>query len=492
MEKPEGVAQEQMRANLESLRESGVDPYPRRFERSCFSREVVDDFDRLEGSEVTVAGRLMATRGHGKAGFADLVDEQGKMQLYVRRDEVGDEQFAVWGLLSVGDIVGARGEVFKTRSGEVSIKVKELTLLAKALLSLPEKWHGLKDKEIRYRRRYLDLIANEETRNVFRARSRIIHIMREFLAERDFLEVETPILQPIYGGAFARAFETHHHSLDLTLYLRIADELYLKRLIVGGFERVFEIGKDFRNEGMDSTHSPEFTQLELYQAYADYNVMMETAESLFERLAIELHGGTTLTWQGQEIDVKAPWKRVKVMDAVAGVVGNDALKSRETLAAAAQAAGLDLGDPESDGLPGFGELVEKILSEFVEPKLMEPTFLIDYPVEISPLAKQTSDDPSIVERFEIFIAGIELGNSFTELNDPDEQVRRLSAQVERRAEGDEEAHGMDDDFITALKHGMPPTGGLGLGVDRVIMLLTDSPGIRDVILFPAMRPERDE
>ncbi len=492
MEKPEGVAQEQMRANLESLRESGVDPYPRRFERSCVSLEVVDGFDRLEGSEVTVAGRLMATRGHGKAGFADLVDEKGKIQLYVRRDEVGDEQFAVWKLVTVGDIVGARGEVFKTRSDEVSIKVKEFTLLAKALLPLPEKWHGLKDKEIRYRKRYLDLISNEETRDVFRARSRIVHIMRDFLAERDFLEVETPILQPIYGGAFARAFETHHHSLDLKLYLRIADELYLKRLIVGGFERVFEIGKDFRNEGMDSTHSPEFTQLELYQAYADYNVMMETTESLFERLAIELHGGTKFTWQGQEIDVKAPWNRVKVMDAVAGIVGNDALKSRDALAAAAQAAGLDLGDPEGDGLPGFGELVEKILSEFVEPKLMEPTFLVDYPIEISPLAKQTPDDPAIVERFEIFIAGIELGNSFTELNDPDEQVRRLSTQVERRADGDEEAHGMDDDFITALKHGMPPTGGLGLGVDRVIMLLTDSPGIRDVILFPAMRPERDE
>ncbi len=492
MERPEGVAQEQMRANLESLRESGVDPYPRRFERSRLSREVVDDFDRLEGSEVTVAGRLMATRGHGKAGFADLVDEKGKMQLYVRRDEVGDEQFAVWKLLDVGDIVGARGEVFKTRSGEVSIKVKELTLLAKALLPLPEKWHGLKDKEIRYRRRYLDLISNEETRSVFRARSRIVHIMRDFLTERGFLEVETPILQPIYGGAFARAFETHHHSLDLKLYLRIADELYLKRLIVGGFERVFEIGKDFRNEGMDRTHSPEFTQLELYQAYADYNVMMETTESLFERLAFELTGGTSFTWQGREIDVKAPWKRVKVMEAVADAVGADALKSREALAAAARAADLDLGDPVGDELPGFGELVEKILSELVEPKLMEPTFLIDYPLEISPLAKQTPGDPTIVERFEVFIAGIELGNSFTELNDPDEQVRRLSAQVDKRAQGDEEAHGMDDDFIMALKHGMPPTGGLGIGVDRVVMLLTDSPGIRDVILFPAMRPERDK
>ncbi len=492
MEKPEGVAQDQMRANLESLRENGVDPYPRRFERSHHSREVVNDFDRLEGSEVTVAGRLMAVRGHGKAGFADLVDVKGKMQLYVRRDEVGDEQFAVWELLNVGDIVGARGEVFRTRSDEVSLKVKKLVLLAKALLPLPEKWHGLKDKELRYRRRYLDLISNEETRAVFRTRSRIVRIMREFLTERDFLEAETPILQPIYGGAFARAFETHHRSLDLTLYLRIADELYLKRLIVGGFERVFEIGKDFRNEGMDRTHSPEFTQLELYQAYADYNVMMETTESLFERLACELHGGTRFTWQGQEIDVKAPWKRVKVMDAVAEVVGEDALRSREALVVAARAAGLDPDDLQGDELPSFGKLVEKILDELVEPKLTEPTFLIDYPLEISPLAKQTPDDPDIVERFEIFIAGIELGNSFTELNDPDEQVRRLSAQVEKRAGGDEEAHGMDEDFIMALRHGMPPTGGLGIGVDRVVMLMTDSPGIRDVILFPTMRPEQSE
>ncbi|MBN2565884.1 MAG: lysine--tRNA ligase [Candidatus Eisenbacteria bacterium] len=473
-----------MRENLTRLRELGVEPYPPRSERTHTAREIADGFDVLEGKSVTVAGRLMAVRGHGKAGFADLVDGTGKTQLYVKADVAGPGLFEVWKLLDVGDIVGARGEVFKTRSGEVSVKVEVLTLLAKALRPLPEKWHGLKDKELRYRQRYLDLIANEDSRRVFEVRSAMLRIAREFLHERDFLEVETPVLQPIYGGAFAQPFVTQHHALDMTLYLRIADELYLKRLIVGGFERVFEIGKDFRNEGMDRTHSPEFTQLELYQAYADYHDMMEITESMVVRMAEHVVGDTRVPWQEGEIDLRRPWKRLRVMDALAGVVGRDAVTDAASLAAAARKEGIDVADGAS-----WGDIIEQVLSERVEPDLMEPTFLIDYPKSVSPLAKQTPENPEIVERFEVFAGGLELGNSFTELNDPDEQRRRLEDQVEEREKGDDEAHGMDEDFVRALEHGMPPTGGLGIGLDRLVMLLTNSWNIRDVILFPPMRPE---
>jgi lysyl-tRNA synthetase class 2 len=487
LEKTEKGLPAQMRENLESLRELGVEPYPLRSERTHTASEVVDGFEELEGTRVAVAGRLMAMRGHGKAGFGDLVDGSGKIQLYVRKDDVEERLFETWGLLDVGDIVGVTGEVFRTRSGEPSVKVDGLAVLAKALLPLPEKWHGLKDKELRYRHRYLDLIANADSRKVFEARSEILRVARDFLHERGFIEVETPVLQPIYGGAFARAFETHLHALDLTLYLRIADELYLKRLIVGGLERVFEIGKDFRNEGMDRTHSPEFTQLELYQAYADYHDMMEITESMVVHMAEAIHGGTRIPWAEGEIDVAPPWTRLRVMDAVRDVVGDEALGDDSKLAAAARKAGLDVPDGATRG-----DTIEGILSELVEPRLVEPTFLMDYPKEISPLAKQTPDDPEIVERFEFFIGGLELGNSFSELNDPDEQVRRLEAQVEAREGGNAEAHGMDEDFVRALQHGMPPTGGLGIGLDRLVMLLTDSWNIRDVILFPPMRPEQEE
>jgi len=431
----------QMRENLARLRELGVEPYPRRSARTHTAEAVVADFEALEGAEVTVAGRLMAIRGHGKAGFADLVDGTGKIQLYVRKDEVGEELFEIWRLLDVGDIVGATGEAFRTRSGEVSVKVRGLAVLAKALLPLPEKWHGLKDKELRYRQRYLDLVANADSRRTFEVRSQLLKVARDFLHERDFIEVETPVLQPTYGGAFARPFETHHHALDIPLYLRIADELYLKRLIVGGMERVFEIGKDFRNEGC-------------------------------------------FPWLDGEIDVAPPWRRLKVMDAVEEVLGAEALSSDAALSSAARSAGLTISDGASRG-----EVIEAVLDELVEPNLSAPTFLIDYPKSISPLAKQTSEDPEIVERFEFFIGGLELGNSFTELNDPDEQTRRLEAQVQAREGGKAEAHGMDDDFVRALEHGMPPTGGLGIGFDRLVMLLTNSRNIRDVILFPAMRPE---
>ncbi len=484
LEKTEGGAAAQMRENLTRLRELGVDPYPLRSERTHTAGVIADEFETLEGKEVAVAGRLMAIRGHGKAGFADLVDGTGKVQLYVRKDDVEESLFAVWKLLDVGDIVGAKGEVFKTRSGEASVKVSGISVLAKALLPLPEKWHGLKDKELRYRQRYLDLIANAESRRAFEVRSDVLRIARDFMHERGFVEVETPVLQPIYGGAFARPFATHHHALDIPLYLRVADELYLKRLIVGGLERVFEIGKDFRNEGMDRTHSPEFTQLELYQAYADYHDMMEITESLTARLATEIHGGTVVPWQEGELDFAPPWRRLRVMDAVAEAVGADALGDVELLRKAARAAGLDV-----DAKAPYGAVVETVLDELVEPKLDQPTFLIDYPKSVSPLAKQTPEDPEIVERFEFFAGGLELGNSFTELNDPDEQRRRLVSQVEEREGGNAEAHGMDEDFIRALEHGMPPTGGLGIGLDRVIMLMTNSWNIRDVILFPSMRPE---
>ena len=484
MENTEKGLPAQMRENLARLRELGVEPYPRRSARTHTAEAVVDGFEALEGVEVTVAGRLMAIRGHGKAGFGDLVDGTGKVQLYVRRDDVGEELFEIWKLLDVGDIVGAKGEVFRTRSGEASVKVKGLAVLAKALLPMPEKWHGLKDKELRYRQRYLDLLANADSRRTFEVRSELLKVARDFLHERGFVEVETPVLQPTYGGAFARAFETHHHALDMPLYLRIADELYLKRLIVGGMERVFEIGKDFRNEGMDRTHSPEFTQLELYQAYADYHDMMDITEALVARLATVVHGGTRFPWSDGEIDVAPPWRRLKVMDAVEGAVGAEALASDAALCSAARSAGLTVPDGASRG-----DVIEGILDELVEPNLSAPTFLIDYPKSISPLAKQTPGDPEIVERFEFFIGGLELGNSFTELNDPDEQTRRLEAQVQAREGGNAEAHGMDEDFVRALEHGMPPTGGLGIGLDRLVMLLTNSWNIRDVILFPPMRPE---
>jgi lysyl-tRNA synthetase class 2 len=484
LEKGEGAVVAEMREHLRLLRERGVDPYPRRWERTHLSSEVVEGFDELSGSEVAVAGRLTAIRGHGKAGFADLTDAGGRIQLYVRRDDLGDDAYTVWKLLDVGDIVGARGDVFRTKTGEISVKVSSFDLLSKALRPLPEKWHGLRDKELRYRHRYLDLIANEETRRAFLARSRMIAAARSFLEGRGFVEVETPVLQPIYGGAFARPFVTHHHALDMPLYLRIADELYLKRLIVGGIERVFEIGKDFRNEGMDRTHSPEFTQLEVYQAYTDYNGMMELTESLIVALAEEVTGGTVIAWQGAEIDLTPPWRRVSVAEALAGAVGEAALTDASSLAAAAERAGVEVGEPVT-----FGRAAEKILDELVEPGFVEPTFLIDYPREISPLAKETPGDAQVVERFEVFIGGLELGNSFTELNDPEEQQRRFEEQVEQRAGGDPEAHGMDEDFVRALEYGMPPTGGLGIGLDRLAMLLTDSPNIRDVILFPPMRPE---
>jgi len=474
----------EMRHHLDELREAGVDPYPRRFVRTHFTGEIADEYEMYEGKTVSVAGRLMSIRSHGKAGFADLVDAGGTIQLFVRRDDVGDDAFAVWKLLDVGDHVGAEGEVMKTRTGETSVRVKELSVLSKALRPLPEKWHGLRDVEVRSRKRYLDLIANPESRRVFLARSAVLRSIRSFLDERGFLEVETPILQPIYGGAFATPFVTHHEALDADLYLRIADELYLKRLIVGGLERVFEIGKDFRNEGMDRTHSPEFTQLELYQAYADYEDMMALTEEMVVEAAKEATGGTAITWQGRSIDLSPPWRRLTVDDAVRDALGVGAGAPPEELAGAFEKAGVELPEKRDRAA-----LIETALDELVEPELIEPTFLMDYPKEISPLAKEKPEFPGVVERFEPFIGGLEIGNSFSELNDPVEQRARLELQEAERRGGDSEAQGIDEDFLTALEHGMPPTGGLGIGVDRLVMLLTDSAHIRDVILFPAMRHE---
>ena len=484
MERDENIAASAMREHAAELRERGVDPYPRTFSRTHTSRRVVEGFEDLEGSEVVVAGRLTANRAHGKAGFADLHDGDGRIQIYLRKDALGDQAFALWKLVDVGDIIGVRGEVMKTRTGEITVKASDVTVLAKSHLPLPEKWHGLRDKEARYRQRYLDLIANADSRDVFVKRSRILSVARSFLEERGFIEVETPVLQPIYGGAFARPFETHHHALDQTLYLRIADELYLKRLIVGGLERVFEIGKDFRNEGVDRTHSPEFTQLELYQAYADYNDMMDLTEKLVVRMAEEVCGGSRIEWQGTAIDLTPPWRRLRVADAVSESLGPGAGAGLDGMAEAAERRGLELPEPLTQGA-----LIETVLDALVEPELVEPTFLIDYPLEISPLAKATPYDRHTVERFEFFIGGLELGNSFTELNDPDEQRSRFEMQVEQREGGNAEAHGMDEDFVRALEHGMPPTGGLGIGLDRLVMLLTNQRNIRDVILFPAMRPE---
>jgi lysyl-tRNA synthetase class 2 len=448
---------EQRVARLKALASAGVNPFPYKFEVSHISREILRDFETLAaaGKAVTVAGRLMSKRPHGKAAFGHIRDRGGDVQIYFKLDDLGAEKWDLAGNLDIGDFVGASGEVFKTRTGEVTVHARDVVLLAKSLRPLPEKWHGLKDKETRYRQRYVDLFVNLDVREVFLKRAAAIASMREFLDSRGFIEVETPVLQPIYGGASASPFTTHHNALDMKLYLRIADELYLKRLLVGGLERVYEISKDFRNEGIDRTHNPEFTQLELYQAYADYFDMMDLFEEMTEKASVDAAGGTEVTYQGRRVNLKRPWRRLRVADAV-----------REF-------AGVDLG-AASDG-----EL-RVVCARAGEADR-------DYPVEISPLAKVSRSDERFAERFEPFVVGIELGNAFSEQNDPIVQRDRLEKQREEAA-GEEV---MDLDFIRALEYGMPPAGGLGVGVDRLIMLLTDSFSIRDVVLFPQMRQEAD-
>lgn len=472
---------------LRDLRARGTDPFIHtRYDRTHNVHALREHFDELSGSTVRIAGRITALRHHGKVTFADLQDGTGRIQLFAREDVLGEDEYRKFTQLDVGDIVGAGGELTKTRRGEISIAVAEFALLAKALRPIPEKWHGLRDIEARYRYRYLDLIANPNSRLVFIRRTRIISAMRKFLDERGFLEVETPMMHPVPGGALARPFITHHNALNLDLYLRIAPELYLKRLIIGGFEKVYEIGRNFRNEGISPRHNPEFTMLEAYWAYVDYEAIMELTESLICYVAQETLGTACITYQGNEIDLKPPWRRAKLFDALQEYTGVNfrEVRTDDQARAIAQQLGLEI-DQRDDR----GRIIDEVLKKKVVPHLIQPTFLIEYPVEISPLAKRCHHDPSLTERFQAFIGGLEVANAFSELNDPIDQRKRFEEQMRRRAAGDEEAHEMDWDFVRALEYGMPPTGGLGIGIDRLVMLLTDSPSIRDVILFPLLRPE---
>ncbi len=479
---------EQMQVRINKMKElesKGIDPFGHRFERTHTSKQIIDNFDSLEGQEASVAGRVMAIRGHGKASFVVLADKEGQIQIYVRMDEVGEEQYDIFRLWDIGDIVGVRGEIFRTHRGEISIKAKELTFLTKGLRPLPEKFHGLKDVELRYRQRYVDLIVNPDVKQTFIARSKIIRAIRNWLDAKGFLEVETPVLHNIAGGAAARPFITHHNTLDMPLYMRIALELHLKRLIVGGLEKVYEIGRVFRNEGIDIKHNPEFTLLELYQAYSDYNGMMELTENMVSDVAREILGSDTVTYQGEEICLKAPWRRITMFDAIKEHTGYDfnEITTDEAARAAAQEAGLDV-EKDADR----GNIINLFFEEKVEDKLIQPTFVMDYPIEISPLVKRKHDDPRLVYRFEGYIFGRELCNAYSELNDPIDQRERFAKQMELRAKGDEEANETDEDFLRALEYGMPPTGGLGIGIDRLVMFLTDAASIRDVILFPTMKP----
>ncbi|UCF07043.1 MAG: lysine--tRNA ligase [bacterium] len=472
---------------LEKIRELGIDPYPYRFQRTHSIAGTIENREQLIAGEVrlAVAGRIMSVRGHGHTAFGHIKDDTGTIQFYIRDDQLDEHEFGLFKLLDVGDIVGLWGVLFTTRSGELTVRVANLELLAKSIRPLPEKFHGLQDKELRYRHRYVDLIVNDEVMKVFRMRSKILETMRQFLLGNNFLEVETPILQPLYGGAMARPFVTRHNALDMDLYLRIADELYLKRLIVGGMERVFEFSKDFRNEGMDRSHNPEFTMLECYAAYWDYNDMMGFVEEMFSTLATEVCGTTDIQFGEHSIDLSPPWRRLTFFEALHEVAGEDLRASGEgRLEEIARSREIDL-----EGISGRTALLDTIFSELVEPALIQPTFITDYPLELSPLAKIHRADRGLVERFEPYIAGFEVGNAFSELNDPLDQRARFEAQAELRKAGLQDAHPVDDDYIRALEYGMPPTGGIGIGVDRVVMLLTGATSIRDVILFPQMRPE---
>jgi lysyl-tRNA synthetase class 2 len=483
--------QQQRLAKLERLRAAGIDPYPPRASRTHAIGDVLAQFDTLaeSGARLTLAGRIVgARRVMGKLAFAHIEDESGRIQLWLSKSDLGDEWFARFrDELDTFDIVQASGTLRRTKSGEASLFVQELQVLAKALNPPPEKWHGLSDQEERHRQRYLDLIVNPEVRDVFRTRARIVTTMRRFLDERGFVEVETPTLQPLYGGATARPFITHHNQLKQDLYLRIAVELYLKRLIVGGFERVYEISKVFRNEGVDRTHNPEFTMMECYQAYADYNDIMRLVEDMYRTIALAVCGTTTVTYQGQALDFGPDWARVSIPEAIDEHTGIDILKLDElgALQQAIRAARLPI-----EMKPNWGKQVDELFSEMVQPRLIQPTFILDHPVALSPLAKRRPDNAVLTERFEPIIAGMELGNAFTELNDPLDQEQRFLEQGRAYAAGDDEAQQMDLDYINALMYGMPPTGGLGIGIDRTVMLFTDRPNIREVVLFPHMR-QRD-
>lgn len=476
---------DERRRKLKALRDLGINPYPYKYEPTHHAGTLLDRFDKLSKKKTAVkaAGRIMSLRRMGKASFAHIEDHTGKIQLYFKKDTL-KESYELLKLLDIGDFIGAAGTLFRTKTGEATIEVKELTILSKSLRPLPEKWHGLKDTEIRYRKRSVDLVMNPKVREVFRTRSRIISGMRAFLDAADFLEVETPTLQTIYGGAAARPFITHHNTLDIDLYLRISNELYLKRLIVGGFEKVYEFVKDFRNEGIDRTHNPEFTMMECYWAYADYNDMMKLTEDMISTIALDLFGTTKHTFQGKKIDFKPPWKRLPMIAAVKKYAGFDVKKmSDEELFAEVRRLGLELEEQKR----GFA--IAALFEELVEEHLTGPLFITDYPRDTCPLAKPHRKDPSLIERFEPYVAGWEMGNAYSELNDPVLQRTLLEQQAKSLASGHEESHPMDEDFCQALEVGMPPTGGLGLGIDRWVMIFTDQPSIRDVIFFPTMRPQ---
>ena len=474
------------RQKLKDLQDQGKNPFKiEKFNPDHHTTDITDNFEEFEGKEVTLAGRIMSKRGHGKISFMDIQDMKGRIQILSKIDELGEEAYKIISYLDMGDIVGVEGEVFKTQSGEISIKAKKLTLLSKSLQILPEKWHGLKDPDLRYRQRYVDLIVNPEVKETFLLRNKIIKKIREFLDNLGYLEVETPILGNIAGGANARPFLTHHNALNIDMSLRIANELYLKRLIVGGFDKVYEMGKMFRNEGMDTRHNPEFTNIELYEAYADYNDMMEITENLVAYVAKEVLGTTKVEYQGKTIDFTPPWKRIKMQDAVKEHTGVDfdKINTDEEAIEVAKEHKLEIK-------PGMtrGHVISEMFEEFCEQYMDQPTFIIGHPVEISPLAKRNPDDPRITNRFEAFANCWEIANAFSELNDPIDQRERFEEQLRQKEYGDDEAHPMDEDFLNAIEVGLPPTGGLGIGVDRLIILLTNQASIRDVIFFPTMKP----
>ncbi len=476
------------RDKLRELQESGNDPFQiTKYEVNNDSANIKANFDALEGSQVSIAGRLMSKRGMGKVSFCDLQDKSGRIQLYARRDEMDEAEYNRFKKFDIGDIVGVKGVVFRTQRGEMSVRVETVTLLSKSLLPLPEKFHGLTNTELRYRQRYVDLIVNPEVKRTFVLRSQFVKHVRDFLDGRGYMEVETPVLNTISGGATARPFITHHNTLDIDMYLRIATELPLKRLIVGGMDRVYEIGRIFRNEGMDPKHNPEFTTVELYEAYADFNDMMDLFEDLLTSAAQKLLGTYQLEWQGEQIDLTPGWPRLPMHEAVKQYTGLDfmAITSDEEAVAAAKSIGVEL--PETAD-PTWGNALYEVFDQRVEEKLVQPTFITMHPVDVSPLAKRSPKDPRLTERFELFICRSEMGNAFSELNDPIDQRQRFQKQVELRDKGDDEAGMMDEDFITALEYGLPPTGGLGIGIDRCVMMLTNSDSIREVILFPTMKP----
>jgi lysyl-tRNA synthetase class 2 len=490
MEKTGTIIEERIK-KAESLREMGVNLYPAGYKYDITTLEVTKRFGHMgeeelerQGGSFSMAGRIMAIRNFGKASFIHIKDNSGRIQAYVRKDKIGDEQYKIFKLMDIGDFIGIKGGFFKTKTGELTILARDITLLSKSMRPLPEKWHGLTDIETRYRQRYVDLIVNDKVKDVFILRSRIIKSFRDFFNKKDFLEVETPMMQPIPGGATARPFKTYHNTLGMDLYLRIAPELYLKRLVIGGLERVFEINRNFRNEGISVEHNPEFTMLEFYMAYATYEDLMNLTEELFDFILQESLGTNKIEYQGNNLDFTKPWKRIGLFDSLRDMAGVNEDVLKDLHAAINFAGSHDIKLTQRDSL---GKVLLKIFDQLVQPKLIEPTFIVGFPIETSPLSRRNDQNPDIADRFELFIAGKEIANAFTELNDPDDQRERFMAQVSLRESGDEEAQFMDEDYISALEYGLPPTAGEGIGIDRVIMLITDSSSIRDVIFFPHMR-----